>query len=446
MVLLDGSERMSFLAAVAAGLGMVLLVDAGSVSSQTAELARLRNAFARPSGVPHPADNPPSAARIALGERLFFDPRLSGDGRIACATCHDLKLGLADGVALSTSGATGRTLRRHTPSLWNVAWAPLLMWDGRAETLEAQAALPMSDADEMASSPAQAAARLGADAGMRAAFALAFPEAPEVSPSNLLKALAAYQRTLVSPPTRFDRWVAGDEHVLSAEERAGFSLFAGKAGCISCHIGFSFTDHAFHDIGLPTTDLGRGPVAGIRAVDHAFRTPTLREVAWTAPYMHDGALATLEDVVRHYESGGIARPSRSREMPRPFALTEEERAELVAFLETLSSDAPPRPSQEDWVRRDAPRAEPALSIGTTVISQRNRNFTPAAVRLRGGDTITVLNDDTRTHNIRITSPRMDFNSGAQEPGESITLRFDHAGTFEAHCGIHPTMRLRIVVD
>lgn len=432
--------------AVAVGVGGVLLVAGSSVRSQTAELDRLRVAFARPSGVPHPADNPPSAARIALGERLFADPRLSAGGRIACATCHDAKLGLADGVPLSKAGATGRALRRHTPSLWNVAWAPLLMWDGRAEGLEAQAALPMSDPDEMASSPEQAAARLAADAEVRDAFAQAFPEAPAVSPSNLLKALAAYQRTLVSPPTRFDRWVRGDDRALSAEERLGLSLFTGKAGCSSCHIGFSFTDHAFHDIGLPTTDLGRGPVAGLRAADHAFRTPTLRELAWTAPYMHDGSLATLEDVVRHYEGSGIARSSRSREMPRPFSLTDEERTALVAFLETISSDAPPRPSQEEWVRRGAVRPEPALSVGVTTIGQGDRAFTPAAVRLRRGEAMTVLNDDTRTHNVRIASPSMDFNSGAQEPGESVTLRFDHVGTFEAHCGIHPTMRLKIVVE
>lgn len=443
--MLSSTEAAATMTAVLIGFGLVLLGAGGSAGSQPVDEAPLRAAFARPDGVPHPAENRPSPAKVALGERLFSDVRLSANGRISCSTCHDPKLGLAEGVPLSTAGVTGRALRRHTPSLWNVAWSPLLMWDGRAAGLEAQAALPMSDADEMASSPELAVARLNEEADMRAAFAQAFPEAPAVSPSNLLKALAAYQRTLVSPPTRFDSWVAGDDSALSTEERLGLSLFAGKARCIACHVGFSFTDHAFHDIGLPTTDLGRGPVAGLRAADHAFRTPTLRELAWTAPYMHDGSLATLEDVVRHYEGGGIARPSRSRELPKAFVLTDEERAALVAFLETLSSDAPPRPSQEAWARRDAPREAVAASVGVTTISQRNRTFTPTAIKLRRGEAVTVLNDDTRTHNVRIASPQMDFNSGVQEPGESIAMRFDRAGTFEAHCGIHPTMRLTIVV-
>jgi cytochrome c peroxidase len=446
MRMLDRAELVSMLAAVATGLAGVLLLAGTSVRSETADLDRLRASFARPSGVPHPADNPATPARIALGERLFTDPRLSADGRISCATCHDAKLGFADGTPLSTAGSTGRPLRRHTPSLWNVAWAPLLMWDGRAGSLEAQAALPMSDADEMAHSPELGAVRLAGDPDMRAAFASAFPERPAVDAANLLKALAIYQRTLVSPPTRFDQWVAGAEDALSSVERLGLDVFVGKAGCISCHVGFAFTDHAFHDVGLPTADPGRGPVAGLRAAEHAFKTPTLRELAWTAPYMHNGSLATLDEVVRHYEGGGIARPSRSREMPKPFSLSEEERTGLIAFLEALSSDDPPRPSQEEWVRRDAPRADTAMSIGTTVISQRGRVFMPGAVKVRRGEALVVLNDDKRTHNVRIASPLFDYNSGAQEPGESINLRFDHAGTYEAHCGIHPTMRLTIAVE
>jgi cytochrome c peroxidase len=442
---LSHSELAVVAGSVAIGLGSVLVAFSGSAVSQRIGDESLRRSFARPAGIPYPIGSPPSSAVVELGERLFADTRLSANGKISCSTCHDPKLGLADGAPRSTAGATGRPLRRHTPSLWNVAFVPKLMWDGRAASLEEQAVLPISDPDEMASSPQSAAAQLADDASMRTAFAEAFPERPAVDAVNLLSALAAYQRTLVSPPTRFDSWVRGESGALTAQERAGLSIFAGKAHCISCHIGFSFTDHAFHDIGLPTTDGGRGPIAGIKAAEHAFKTPTLRELAWTAPYMHDGSIPTLEDVVRHYESGGIDRPSRSREMPKAFTLTDEERAALVAFLETLSSDAPPRPSDEPWVRRDAPRSEIAFSIGATTISQKNRTFTPAAIRVRHGQSITVLNDDTRTHNVRIASPQLEFNSGAQEPGESVVLRLDRTGTFEAHCGIHPTMRLTIVV-
>jgi cytochrome c peroxidase len=176
-----------------------------------------------------------------------------------------------------------------------------------------------------------------------------------------------------------------------------------------------------------------------------FKTPTLRELAWTAPYMHDGSLATLEDVVRHYEKGGVARPTRSKDLPAGLKLTEEERADLVAFLESLSSETPPQPSGEPWVGAGrAPVAPPPRD--TTVVSQAGKAFAPARVRIEAGRTLTVLNDDTRTHNVRIFHPELDFNSAAQEPKESITIAFPLPGTYEAFCGIHPSMRLTVDVQ
>jgi cytochrome c peroxidase len=172
----------------------------------------------------------------------------------------------------------------------------------------------------------------------------------------------------------------------------------------------------------------------------------LRELAWTAPYMHDGSLATLEDVVRHYEQGGVDRPTRSRDLPQGLRLSEAERADLIAFLATLSSDQPPQPSQEGWVGIPAPAAVLPPAANTRRISQAGKKFAPAHVRLRTGETLTVLNDDTRTHNVRIFDPRFDFNSGAQEPRQAISIRFPAAGTFEAFCGIHPSMRLSIEVE
>lgn len=439
-------EVATALCAVAAGFLAVALAGAPSAISQSNPDQRLRIAFERPISLPSPNGSVVTPASVALGERLFNNPRLSGNGKISCATCHDPKLGLADGARVSTAGATGKPLLRHTPTLWNVAWVPKLMWDGRADGLEQQAALPMSHPDEMASSPEAAAGRLSTDPEMVRLFASTFTDAPAVSGPNVLAAIAAYERTLVSPPTRFDRWVAGDDAALSHEERLGLSIFAGKGRCTGCHIGFAFTDHGFHDIGLSTSDLGRGPIAGIAAVNHAFKTPTLRELAWTAPYMHDGSMATLEEVVRHYEGGGIARPSRSKDMPSRLTLNGEERSALVAFLESLSSDEPPRPSSERWVRVHSPAAQREAAVSTTRISQRDRQFSPDAIKIRRGERITILNDDTRTHNVRIASPDLDFNSGAQEPGESVLLQLDRAGVFEAHCGIHPTMRLRIEVE
>ncbi len=266
-----------------------------------------------------------------------------------------------------------------------------------------------------------------------------------MSAANIAKALAAFERTLISPPTRFDQWVAGKADALTPSEINGFRIFAGKGRCVGCHSGFAFTDHNFYDIGLPGGDKGRGKEIGLAAADHAFKTPTLRELAWTAPYMHDGSLATLEDVVRHYERGGVRRPTRSKDLPQNFKLTDKERTDLVAFLQSLSSDNPPQPSTEAWVGSGQPEPPPRPK-DTTVISQADKQFRPAHVRLKAGQTLTVLNDDTRTHNVRIYDPRLDFNSGAQEPKESVTIRFPAAGTYQAFCGIHPSMRLTVEVE
>jgi len=408
-------------------------------------LAVLKASFARPTFIPHPAGNPPTAAKIALGKRIFEDVELSVTGTIACATCHDPKLGFADGEPRG-KGVTGRRLVRHTPSLWNLAWSPLLFWDGRASSLEDQIRFPIEHPDEMGSSLENGVDRFSRHDSYVRAFAEAFPtEDPHISPRTIGQALAAYERTLVSPPTRFDRWVAGEPGALTPSELAGFAIFTGKGRCSSCHAGFALTDQGFYDIGLPGSDKGRGAQIGLSAADHAFKTPTLRELAWTAPYMHDGSLATLDDVVRHYESGGVARSTRSRDLPQRLALSDKERSDLVAFLEALSSETPPQPSREAWVNAAMPAAR-ASPADTTLVSQANKLFRPPYVRVRSGELLTVLNDDTRTHNVRIYDPRFDYNSGAQEPTETVTIRFPGPGTFEAFCAIHPSMRLTVVVE
>jgi cytochrome c peroxidase len=407
-------------------------------------LAQLKVKFARPTFIPSPADNPPSAAKVALGKRLFEDAELSSTGTIACRSCHDPKLALADGEPTG-KGVTGKPLVRHTPTLWNLAWSPLLFWDGRARSLEDQVRFPIEHADEMGSTLEAGAVRLQRHASYVEAFKQAFPQDPRITPDNVAKALAAYERTLVSPPTRFDKWIAGDAAALTASEVNGFAIFTGKGRCSNCHTGFAFTDHGFYDIGLPSEDLGRGPIIGLKVADHAFKVPTLRELAWTAPYMHDGSLATLDDVVRIYEMGGLARPTRAKDLPDIIRLTDQERADLIAFLESLSSETPPQPSREAWVDAPTPRV-PVRPRDTTVVSQSDKLFSPPQVRIRESQPLTVLNDDTRTHNVRIFDPRFDFNSGAQEPHEAVTIRFPGPGTFEAFCGIHPTMRLTVVVE
>jgi cytochrome c peroxidase len=329
--------------------------------------------------------------------------------------------------------------------LWNSAWTPLLFWDGRAKSLEEQVRFPVEHPDEMGSTLENGVLRFSRHESYARQFADAFPASPQISAESIAKALSAYERTLVSPPTRFDKWVAGDPEALTNSELNGFRIFTGKGRCTNCHKGWAFTDYNFYDIGLPGDDLGRGPVVGLRVANHAFKAPTLRELAWTAPYMHDGSLATLEDVLRFYESGGIDRPTRSHDLPQSLRLSDGEREDLIAFLQILSSEAPPQPSTEAWIgTTQAPPPRPAKD--TAVVSQINKLFTPAHVRLKAGQPLTILNDDTRTHNVRIYDPRFDYNSGAQDPTERITIRIPVSGTFEAFCGIHPSMRLTIDVQ
>jgi cytochrome c peroxidase len=430
--------------AAIAAVSVLPATEPARAQSSRDDLAALKAKFARPTFVPRPPGSTPTGARIALGKRLFEEKALSSTGTIACTSCHDPKLSFTDGESTG-KGVTGRRLVRHTPTLWNAAWSPQLFWDGRAASLEDQVRFPVEHADEMGSTLADAAVRLSGHDSYVRAFAEAFPESPAISADNIAKALAAYERTLVSPPTRFDRWVAGDASALSPSEVDGFRLFTGKGRCISCHTGFAFTDHGFYDIGLPSEDLGRGPIVGLAVAAHAFKVPTLRELAWTAPYMHDGSVDTLDDVVRIYEMGGIHRATRSRDLPEGLHLTDRERDDLVAFLGTLSSEEPPQPSREPWVGNVAPATPPPPPEDATVVSQADKRFHPTRIRLGVGETLTILNDDTRTHNVRIYDPRLDFNSGAQEPRQTVTITFRDRGIFEAFCGIHPSMRLTVEV-
>ena len=404
-------------------------------------LAAELTAFRRPQAVPFPADNPYSDKKRALGELLFNDQRLSRDSSFSCATCHERPRGFADGKALSR-GVPGRELKRHTPTIWNLAWSSPVFWDGRARSLEEQVAGPIESPDEMAQPIAAAVARLAADPEMVRAFAEAFPEAPTVDAQNLAKAIATFERGLVSPATRFDRFAAGDRQALSEREVAGFRLFTGKAGCARCHSGFSFTDYAFHDVGLPGDDRGRGAVLRLEAAEHAFKTPSLREIGRSAPYMHDGSLATLADVIRHYESGIVERPTLSKDLPRGLVLTEIERADLIAFLGSLTSEGDPFPPAEIVPIVSGP-VGPAEVVST--VSQDNKMFHPTHIALPRGSRLWIVNNDTRTHNIRVFDPALDFDSGAQEPGETVEMTFPAQGRFLVFCGIHPKMELYVDV-
>ncbi|WP_445504449.1 cytochrome c peroxidase [Microvirga sp. G4-2] len=422
---------------------MIATLAGGAAEKSTfTDIEHWRKAFARPDHTPEPSDNLTTPEKVKLGAALFEDTRLSGTGNISCSSCHQADLSFSDGVDRHT-GLDGNPLDRRTPPLWNMAWGLSWFWDGRAATIEAQAAGPIENQREMAGNLEHAIKTLGSDPLMQKSFATAFPEDPAVTRANLMKAIAAFERTLVSPETRFDQWVKGDDKALDADELAGFSLFIGKAGCVSCHQGWRFTDEAFHDIGLPSGDRGRGPILGVSAADHAFKTPSLRERVWTAPYMHDGSLATFEDVVDHYAQGIVKRPTLSADLPQRIDLSEKERAQLVAFLNTLSSEDPPRPAS--LPPKTMVWGAPAQAVSTTIVSQRDRRFSPGAILLKLGEALRILNDDTRTHNVRVDSANMSFNSDGQNPGDTVTLGFDQPGHYDIICGIHPEMRLSVDV-
>jgi cytochrome c peroxidase len=214
------------------------------------------------------------------------------------------------------------------------------MWDGRLATLEEQALGPIQAAGEMNMPLDQLMKRLGSIPDYKPLFVKVFPE-EGMTPKTLAKAIATYERTVVSERAPFDAWIEGDEKAISEQAKRGFAMFNGKAQCAACHEGWNFTNDGFQDIGLPSPDLGRAQfVPGVIKMEHAFKTPGLREIARRAPYMHDGSLATLEQVVEHYDHGGVDRPSRS-DLMRPLGLTVQEKSDLVAFLQSLTCNLAP---------------------------------------------------------------------------------------------------------
>ncbi len=336
-------------------------------------------AVAAPLGLPALA--PPPAAQAALGEALFFERRLSVNGTLSCAMCHLLEQGFTANELRTSVGMEGVSLRRNAPTLLNVAYQRTLFHDGRAASLEAQALLPLLHPDEMANpSVAALVARVSSlrSYGRRSydrLFAQAFGD-PKPTGQRIARALAAYQRTLVAGDSPFDRWYyGGDASALSAQARRGFDVF-GSQGCSRCHLvgerDALFTDHRFHNIGVGwrsdrlhlqpvqvqlvpgvharlsadevarvgvphVPDLGRFEVTRAAADLRAIRTPTLRNVALTPPYMHDGSLDTLEQVIEHHAAGGSPDDPAQDALIRPLALSRDDRDALLAFLHALTS-------------------------------------------------------------------------------------------------------------
>lgn len=298
--------------------------------------------------VEHPSTNPHSAAKELLGKTLFFDPRLSGSGQIACASCHDPDLGWADGRTTSF-GHSRKMLARNAPSIRNTAFQKHLFWDGRAASLEDQAMQVLINPDEMRSGPKQVVTLLESQPDYRTLFREAFGAAP-ISLERAADALACFQRTVVGGSSRFDSFVKGHAAALTDEALLGMDLYRRDARCINCHHGAAFSDGNFHDIGLsnygrPFEDLGRGTVTGSSTDTGRFRTPSLRDATATAPLMHNG-LFELPVVLTLYNVG-MPTPKRKQSQlgdPRfpvksphlkPLGLNKQDLADLAAFLVSL---------------------------------------------------------------------------------------------------------------
>jgi cytochrome c peroxidase len=295
-----------------------------------------------------PEDNPMSADKIALGKLLYFDRRLSRDVSISCASCHNPFHGFADPDRTSF-GVGLKVGARNSPTVINRLFSAEQFWDGRAPDLERQAHGPLTNPVEMAmGSHDEVVERVRAVAGYRPLFKKAFGD-DAVDLVRIGRAIAAYERTVLSGDSPFDRYQAGDKGAMSAAAVRGMDLFNGRANCKACHTGFNFTDEQYQNIGVgmdrPQPDLGRWDVTKNDADKGKFKTPTLRNVTQSAPYMHDGSEATLTAVVEFYDRGGISNPNLSQEI-KPLRLSAQEKRDLVAFLEALTGDVtnadPPR--------------------------------------------------------------------------------------------------------
>ena len=282
--------------------------------------------------------------KVELGRKLFFDPILSKDGKISCASCHKPEHGFADDKPVS-EGINGLQGTRNTPTCFNSANLKFLFWDGRAQSLEEQALGPIKNPKEMGESIKGVLTKLNNNPKYVKEFAVAFSQTP-INTSQVLSAIAEFERTLISKDSDYDRYIAGDKKALSPNAKRGMDLFFGKAKCFECHKGPGFTDGDFHNVGLPVTDdVGRSAISITGKDTRKFKTPTLREIANTAPYFHTGQFETLEQVIAFYNAGGGLDDYKDP-LKKPLTLNQQEQKDLIVFLKSLSGRQVISTSQE----------------------------------------------------------------------------------------------------
>jgi cytochrome c peroxidase len=292
-----------------------------------------------PTAVLIPGTNLNYQAKVELGRQLFFDGRLSKDGQVSCAFCHNPGTGFADARQFSI-GVAGGLGGRQAPTVLNSAFNDTQFWDGRAGSLEEQAIGPIQNPVEMAETHAHVVKKLRKIKGYQAQFRDVF--GTDVNMQGIAEAIAAFERTVLSTNSAFDKYALGDKQAMNESTIRGMALFKGKGRCILCHSGPNFSDNEFYNLGVPQVgslkeDLGRYNVTRQEKDKGAFRTPTLRSIAETAPYMHDGVFKTLEEVVEFFDKGGGPNPNLAPQI-KPLSLTPDEKTDLVAFLKALSGE------------------------------------------------------------------------------------------------------------
>jgi len=314
------------------------------------EIQPLPAGLARYEAMEVPADNPMTPEKAALGRQLFFDKRLSGDGSRSCYFCHVCEHGLTDGQAKAV-GAFNKALPRSSPTLWNIGYQKMFYWDGRSPSLEKQAMAAWQLANMGAKDhEAEILAKINGLQGYRSQFQKVF--GGDATAENMMQAIAAFERTILSGDTAWDRWQAGDESAASEAAKRGFEVFKA-AKCNNCHDGVLFTDQQFHNVGIgmdaAEPDAGRGKISNKPEETGAFKTPTLRDIARSAPYFHDGSVATLEEAVDLMLAGGKPNQYLDKKNIEKRTITTEQRSDLLEFLKSLNVDCklsePPLPQK-----------------------------------------------------------------------------------------------------
>lgn len=320
---------------------VLLLGMAGQLAAQSGEVT-FPSEVKVPLGllpIAWPVENPYSPAKAELGYFLYFDKRLSADNTVACASCHDPKFAFTDGAPVST-GIRGQKGGRSAPTVLNRAYSLAQFWDGRAPTLEEQAKGPIANPIEMGNTHENVVATLKKIPGYRAMFKKAF-DTEDFNIDHVAMAIATFERTVLSGNAPYDKYKAGNKRAMTPEQIRGMEVYFNKAKCDQCHEGINFTSNMFANIGIgtdkPEPDVGRFEVTKKPGDWGSFKTPTLREIAKTGPYMHDGSLKTLEEVVDYYNVGGLKNKNLDEKM-KPLNLTAQEKKDLVDFLHALTGE------------------------------------------------------------------------------------------------------------